>query len=179
VQTTCNSCGAKYTLDDSKVGAHPRVQFKCAKCGQVTVVDLSKSPERTRQTSTLPSFARGEPALPMDATLVSATPGLALPRDKTITLSVISGPSKGLVFPMTKARAVLGRTGADLEINDPEISRWHCAVEVKDESIRLKDLDSTNGTYFEDERVRAAELSHLAEFRIGTSTVLVTVLQKT
>ncbi len=178
MQTTCTNCGAKYTLDDSKVGAHPRVQFKCAKCGQTTVVDVTRNPDRTRQTSPLPSFARGE--MPkMDATIISQTPGLALPRDKTITLSIISGPSKGLVFQMTKARAVLGRTGADVEINDPEISRWHCAVEVKDENIRLKDLDSTNGTYFGDERVRAAELSHLAEFRIGTSTILVTVLQKT
>ncbi len=178
MQTQCTQCGAKYVLDDNKLGNHPKVQFKCAKCGQTTIVDVAKSPERTKSSSALPSFARGDSAPRMDATLVSQTPGLSLPRDKTITLSVISGPSKGVVYPMTKPRAVLGRTGADIELNDPEVSRWHCAVEVKDESVRLKDLDSTNGVYVDSERARAAELTHLSEFRIGTSTILVTITQK-
>ncbi len=65
-----------------------------------------------------------------------------------------------------------------LEINDPEVSRQHCAVEVKGEVIRLRDLDSTNGTYINDERVRAAELAHLSEFRIGSTVVRVTITPK-
>jgi pSer/pThr/pTyr-binding forkhead associated (FHA) protein len=39
-------------------------------------------------------------------------------------------------------------------------------------------MDSTNGTYFSDERVRVAELQHLSEFRIGTSVILVSVTPK-
>jgi len=64
---------------------------------------------------------------------------------------------------------------ADVEIDDPGISRWHCAIEVKDEVVSLRDLDSTNGTYFEEERVRAAELKHLAEFRIGSTVVRLSI----
>jgi len=83
-----------------------------------------------------------------------------------------------LVYPMSKPRVVLGRGGADVEIDDPEVSRWHCAIEVKDEVVRLRDLDSTNGTYFGEERVRTAELQHLSEFRIGSTVVLLSILPK-
>lgn len=44
--------------------------------------------------------------------------------------------------------------------------------------IRLCDLDSTNGTYVNDERVQAAELEHFSEFRVGSSLLLVTILPK-
>jgi pSer/pThr/pTyr-binding forkhead associated (FHA) protein len=73
---------------------------------------------------------------------------------------------------------VLGRSGADLAINDSEISRWHCSIEVKDDVVRLRDLESTNGTFFADERVRVAELQHLSEFRIGTTVIMLSITPK-
>ena len=179
MQATCGQCGAKYILDDKKIAEHPRVQFRCAKCGQTTVIELAQHPDRTRATTPLPSFARSGGPANIEGTMVSEYPGLALPRGKVIALSIISGPAKGTVHTMVKPRVILGRSGADIELNDPEASRAHCSIEVKDESIRLRDLESTNGTYVNDERVRAAELSHLSEFRIGTTTVLVTVTPKT
>lgn len=111
--------------------------------------------------------------------MVSEYQGLSLPAGKSVTLTIIAGPAKGLPpYPMSKPRVVLGRSGADIEINDPEVSRWHCAVEVKGDVVRLRDLDSTNGTYFEEERVRAAELQHLSEFRIGSTVVRLTITPK-
>jgi hypothetical protein len=47
---------------------------------------------------------------------------------------------------------------------------------VKNEVIRLCDMDSQSGTYIEDERVDVAGLAHLSEFRVGSSLLLVTVL---
>jgi hypothetical protein len=49
-------------------------------------------------------------------------------------------------------------------------------VAVKKEVIRLCDLESRSGTYFEDERVVVAALAHLSEFRDGSSLLSVTVL---
>lgn len=179
MQATCGHCGAKYALDDKKVAQHARVQFRCAKCGQMTVVSVAPPPIETQNVSALPDFARsGKSHSGGSTTMISQYQGLALPTNKSITVSIISGPSKGLVHPMTKPRVVLGRTGADIEINDPEVSRWHCAVEVKEEIVKLRDLDSTNGVFIDDERVRAAELSHLSEFRIGSSVVLITITPK-
>ena len=45
-------------------------------------------------------------------------------------------------------------------------------------AIRLCALDSTNGTYVNDELVQATELGHLSEFRVGSSLLLVTIIAK-
>jgi pSer/pThr/pTyr-binding forkhead associated (FHA) protein len=42
---------------------------------------------------------------------------------------------------------------------------------VRESFVNLKDLDSTNGTFFEGERVRAAVLHDGAEFRVGSTTI--------
>lgn len=204
MQAACQHCGARYTLDDKKVAQHAKVQFKCAKCGKSTVLDTrvaaapqpaaplpSASPgashdpyeeppiprtEATQAVSPLPSFARAGASLA--GTIVSQYAGLVLPPDKSITISVIAGPSKGMVHTMKQPRAVIGRSDADVEVRDPEVSRHHCSIEVKGDVVRLRDLDSTNGIYLEDERVRNAELQHLSEFRIGATTILVQITPK-
>jgi hypothetical protein len=137
--------------------------------------------ERQRHISSTASERRRDPcdSLPGLAQLVVAAPlGLGLPKDKTVTISVIGGPSKGLRRQLVKPTVSIGRSGggADIEIDDPQVSHLHCAVGVKNEVIRLCDLDSRSGTYFEDERVDVAALAHLSEFRVGSSLLLVTVL---
>ena len=180
MQAACQKCGAKYNLSDDKLAGLSKVQFKCTKCGQVTVVDLPRSTETTQSVSPLPDFARMGGGPPVGATIVSTGSNLSLPPDKTITVSVIAGAAKGFLHTLSKARVVIGRKGggADLELDDQEISRWHCAIEVKPDVVKLRDLDSTNGTFVEDERVRAAELQHLSEFRIGSNVILVTITPK-
>lgn len=181
MQVTCDQCGAKFSLSDEKLAGHTRVQFKCTKCGKANVIEVEKRPETTQSVSPLPDFARMPGGMPpMGGTIVSTSSNLSLPPDKTITVSVIAGATKGFAHTLTKARVVMGRKGggADIEIDDQEISRWHCAIEVKPDVVKLRDLDSTNGTYIEDERVRAAELQHLSEFRIGSTVILVTITPK-
>lgn len=184
MQVTCDQCGSKFNLSDEKVAGHARVQFKCKKCGKANVIQVAQPqrPETTQSVSPLPDFARapaGGPP-PMTGTLVSTSSGLSLPPDKTITVSVIGGPAKGFSHTLVKPRVVMGRKGggADIELDDQEISRWHCAIEVKPDVVKLRDLDSTNGTFIDDERVRAAELQHLSEFRVGSSVILVTITPK-
>lgn len=103
---------------------------------------------------------------------------LALPKDKAITITVVGGPSKGLAHRVVKPRISIGRTGggADIELGDPQVSDLHCAVGVNGDIIRLCDLDSAHGTYVNDERVPAATLGHLSEFRVGSSLLLVIIL---
>lgn len=180
MQTTCGQCGTRYMLNDEHLAGHTRVQFRCAKCGHTTLVEVAKHPDRTVPTTPLPDFARGS-APSIAATMVSDYQGLSLPAEKTITVTVLSGPDRGLAYTMSKPRVVLGRAGgdADIGLNDPEISRWHCALEARDDVVSLRDLDSTNGTYFDEERVRAAMLRHESEFRIGSSKMLITITPKT
>lgn len=92
-----------------------------------------------------------------------------------VALSVTQGPLKGKIFHVTKPRVVLGRSEADILVNDPEVSRKHCALEVRGSTVLLVDLGSVNGTFVDDRKVETCELEHLGEFRIGATTLMFTV----
>jgi pSer/pThr/pTyr-binding forkhead associated (FHA) protein len=134
------------------------------------VIEIPPSPDATQVLSPLPGFARSAGAPWLAGSGGADESSLQLPKGKAIALSVIAGPARGLVFQVDKPRIVLGRADADIVINDKEISRWHCAIEIKGDIIRLRDMDSTNGTYYAEERVRVAELKHLSEFRSAALT---------
>ena len=119
-------------------------------------------------------------ALSLDGSISNLSSGLSLPNDRTITISVIAGSSNGLKHQLTKAKTSIGRTGggADIEIDDPQVSPLHCVVGVANDIVRLCDLDSVSGTYANEERVQAAELEHLSEFRLGSTWLVVTIVPK-
>lgn len=160
--------------------------WRPTRCGWSSVDDVT-SPEPkphyglASAASSQPSASSTESAPIIGVQVTCQTASFALPKDKSITIAVITGPSKGLTHQFTKPLVSVGRTGggADIEIDDPEASGLHCAVGVGQEAIRLCDLDSANGTYINDERIQAAALEHLSEFRVGSSLLLVTVLPKT
>jgi hypothetical protein len=170
MQASCIHCGTQHVLKDVDISAHPKVQFNCSKCGKATVVEMKRRPDQTAVITPLPSFARAS-ATSSNLHLPPEDDGLKLPAMKNVVLTVVSGPVKGAVHKLGRARVVLGREGADIPLNDREISRHHCLLEVRETYANLKDLDSTNGTFFDGERVRAAMLQNGAEFRIGESLI--------
>ena len=120
-----------------------------------------------------------ESALLLDSSR-NPSSGLALPKDRTITISILAGPSQGLTHRLTKPRASIGKVGggADIQINDPQAARLHCVVGLTEDTVRLCDLDSANGTYVNDERIQAADLEHLSEFRVGSTWLIVAISRK-
>jgi hypothetical protein len=177
MQAACTHCGTEHVLKDSDVGAHPKVQFHCAKCGMKTIVDTRRSPNATMVISPLPSFARGD-SPGSSGNLLHQDNGTKLPATQDVILTIVSGPGKGAIHKLAKSRVVVGREGADIALPDPEVSRHHCIIEVRDAYVQLRDLDSTNGTFFEEERVRAAMLANDAEFRIGETVLRITFAPK-
>ena len=119
-------------------------------------------------------------ALLLDGSFTNLSSGLALPRDRTITISVISGRSTGSTHSLTKTRTSIGQAGggADIEIDDPQASRLHCVVGLTEDKVRLCDLDSVAGTYVNDDRIQATDLEHLSEFRVGSTWLIVAISHK-
>lgn len=98
-----------------------------------------------------------------------------LPAGQTVALAVIEGPARGQVFRLNKPQIVLGRSGADIVLYDPEVSRKHCAIEVHGETAILTDLGTTNGTFVGKKAIEECELKNMSKFRIGATTLLFTV----
>lgn len=147
-QRFCERCGAP--LDEWET--------ECTRCGLPEVHALGREQEA---------------ATPQDAEEASLDPDVfaKLPLeealDKTFVLDeqavvVVREPKRSprtYVLPFDKAFAV-GRAKAPntVCINDPTISAQHFRIVHKDGAFYLVDLDSTNGTLLNGERVRARKL---------------------
>ena len=66
------------------------------------------------------------------------------------------------------APIVIGRaSGADLSIEDPEVSRRHAEIRVEDGRLVVVDLGSTHGTVVDGRRVERAEIRSGTEIQLG------------
>jgi len=185
----CPNCHAQYTLDEKMFDGRPGLHLRCTKCQHsfdvafaaagVTEAKPSAS-SQSRATTKVTASQSPASAQPLDATRVSriGLGGGRLPEGKVVALSVTQGQNIGRVFRLEKAHVVIGRRGADVVIEDPEISRQHCAIQVNGTAATLTDLGTTNGTFVEEQRVTTCELHHLSEFRIGTTTLMFTITNK-
>ena len=170
MQAGCIHCGQQHLLNDTILAKHAKVQFRCTKCGKTTIVEVKRRVDETAVISPMPSFARADRATArLQAPAIEHS--VDAPQGIVATLTITTGPQIGQSLKLTKARTIVGRKGADFALNDPEVSRKHCLLEVREDYVNLKDLDSTNGTFFEDERIRAAILQNGSEFRVGGSTI--------
>ena len=197
----CPSCQSRYRFDEAKLGDRPRATTRCAKCGGAIEIQSpvaaatmppgepsppapAPAPEptppeatdeslRTLKTPVQPSADQPAAGTETIAGGDAAKMGLLqLPADKRFSLAVIQGSATGQIFQISKTRTVIGRSGSDINLEDPEASRQHAALEIVGDVALLRDLDSTNGTWIDLERIEQHQLSNQQEFRIGTHVLM-------
>ena len=68
----------------------------------------------------------------------------------------------------------IGRSpGAEFIIEDALVSRVHCRLTATVDALEVKDLDSTNGTFVNGERVQTVELHDGDTLTVGRVDLLV------
>ncbi len=99
-----------------------------------------------------------------------------------ISLTIIDGPEAnfGKIYPFFTDTISIGRDGRnDLVINDIKVSKFHCKIKVKQNDtgpyIELEDLNSTNGTYINDQLVEQSFLNSGDKIELGDLTLRFTV----
>lgn len=92
---------------------------------------------------------------------------------------VVSGPDAGCELVLEAGTYTVGKAPeSDLVLNDPAVSRTHLVVAVQQESVRVTDNGSTNGSFCEEMRFEVLEVKPGASVRVGRS-VLKLVPQRT
>jgi predicted Zn finger-like uncharacterized protein len=185
----CTSCQARYKFDESKLGDRPKAKTRCAKCGASIEIENPALAAMTLppgafapavsapEPEPAPSPAAEPPRRPLGEGTMTGRDlhrqgMLELPKDKRFSLAVIQGGATGQIFQIGKTRTTIGRTGADINIDDPEASRQHAVVEILGETAILRDLGSTNGTFIDIERIDQQILGNQMEFRIGSHVLM-------
>lgn len=202
----CPNCQSKYKFDETKLGDRPKAKTRCAKCGGTIEIEnpllgaMTLPPGTPVPSTPTPAPPQPEPEPPVAAPRTKkmqvmtdeaeAAEGgtitgrdlhkmgaLELPKDKRFSLAVIQGAATGQIFQITKTRTTLGRAGSDINLDDPEASRVHAAVEILGESAILRDLGSTNGTFVDMQRIEQQVLANQMEFRIGSHVLMFIVTE--
>lgn len=124
----------------------------------------------------LPALSAGTPPLVNGAVLVDgpiSSGGTELPAgaEPTLTLAVLGGPAAGTLLPLRRGTYRLGRSGVDLVVPDPGLSREHARLEITSAFATLEDLGSANGTWVNGRRISSIPLTTGAEIRCGNSTL--------
>ena len=92
---------------------------------------------------------------------------------RRMRLTVVDGPDAGLERSLERGVVHLGsHDDNDLVLTDDTVSRFHAEIDHTPRGTVLRDLDSTNGTWMGDVRVREVYLGHEQRtFRLGQTTV--------
>jgi predicted Zn finger-like uncharacterized protein len=184
----CPSCHSKYQYDEERFERKPSKKIKCARCQQIFEIRnpafAAPAPAPAALSGDRTMAGRTETPRMPDTTEQSQIPqmqapgALQLPAGKRLSLAILEGPDAGQVFRIDRPRVTIGRSGADLTLNDSEASRQHAAVEIRDSAFTLSDLGSTNGTLVAGEKISVAvELTDKSEFQVGTTTLMLIVTE--
>jgi pSer/pThr/pTyr-binding forkhead associated (FHA) protein len=74
------------------------------------------------------------------------------------------GPNPGQVFELDRNEMSVGRDIAnDIVINDAEVSRKHARLTLEGDRYKIEDLNSTNGTYIDGQRLIGPHLLAIGE----------------
>lgn len=199
----CPSCRAKYKFDENKLGDLPSKKVRCPKCkGIIEVINHNaKTSRRTEpvekedhdRTTTAQEGKRAVDFLDMpppttkvrlDALVGDINRGMGeqesaadseMPKNKKLSLALIGGNNPGSIFPIVKPVTIIGRGEVDIIIQDVESSRQHAQIEIAGDRVLLRDLDSTNGTFVNDNKITVTGLDNHSEFRIGTTLFMLII----
>jgi two-component system nitrogen regulation response regulator GlnG len=78
-----------------------------------------------------------------------AEPGRAVPVPDKLRILVLSGPDSGKQLVLERGTYLVGKApGCDLVLSDGAVSRQHLELQVTESGVLVKDLGSTNGSFF-------------------------------
>ncbi len=178
-RTRCAKCGGTIEIENPGTRAEapaPSAPQPPPATPPAPAVPPSETPTQRQAQVRTAVMSRPDGSAPSSETVAGrdlhASGELTLPRDKRFSLAVIQGAATGRIFQITRTRTTVGRSGNDVDLDDPEASRAHAVVEVLGDQAILRDLGSTNGTWVDGERIEQQVLSNQAEFRIGSHALM-------
>jgi pSer/pThr/pTyr-binding forkhead associated (FHA) protein len=95
-----------------------------------------------------------------------------------VQLRLANGKQAGAMYLVWKSPFIIGRhQQADLQIGDQRVSVHHCCIVVRDNEVWVRDMDSTNGTLVNDEKLEGEKRLAIGD-RIQVGPAVFEVLQK-
>ena len=178
MKLSCPNCQTNYQIADEKIPAGG-ARATCANCGQSMLIPAAADSKRSSGLlSESPGVDYGQTMaydfseVDQSQTEISALLEKISDREPFIgegMIVILKDVKTGTEHRLSGAQVTVGRSGTDITVDDPEVSRKHCLIKVFGDRIVIIDLDSTNGTYVDGKKVKTASLGISEQFGIGNS----------
>lgn len=181
MRLSCPNCQTAYRIDDDRIPVQG-ARATCPNCGQIILIAGTGTRESPVETLSGESGTDFGQTMAYDYSQVDQSQS-----EVSSLLQKISGSrpfiAEGLVlslrdvrtkeeYILTRAEITVGRSGTDIKVDDPEVSRRHCLIKVFGDRMAVIDLESTNGTFVRGSKVMTANLGISEEFTIGNTTLV-------
>ena len=105
---------------------------------------------------------------PVASELANATPHAPATAASFPSLVFVSGPHAGQSIALLPTSLTIGREhDNNIEIKDPEVARYHARITRQRDQYVVEDLNSSTGTWVNEQRTQRAVLTHGDVIRLG------------
>ena len=95
-----------------------------------------------------------------------------MPDKKRVILTITEHTGDNQSVKLSNDATIIGRAKGDIVIDDKEISSTHCQIQIIKGEYHLFDMNSTNGTFLNNERIIKAKLKEDDVITIGQTMIV-------
>jgi transcriptional regulator with GAF, ATPase, and Fis domain len=98
-------------------------------------------------------------------------------KERKYQVSIIGGPGTGTTRAIEGTLVVGSHPDAGLSLADTTVSRYHVELTARPDGVRVKDLESTNGTYLSGARISEVIVEDQATLSVGKTTLRIGMVE--
>jgi two-component system response regulator GlrR len=99
-------------------------------------------------------------------------------KERKYQVAVIAGPDLGLTRPIELSMKVGSHADAGLMLKDTTVSRYHVELMARPDGVRVRDLDSTNGSYMGGARITEVIVEDTAVVTVGKTSLKISMVEE-
>jgi two-component system, NtrC family, response regulator GlrR len=105
--------------------------------------------------------------------LLRLDPATGTLKERRYQVRIVAGPDVGETREVVGTMVLGTHPDAGLTLTDTTVSRYHVELTARPEGVRVRDLESTNGTYLGAARIAEVIVEDLATITVGKTTLQV------
>jgi hypothetical protein len=183
MQIACENCLTIYEAPDEKIKANELIECPVCQYVNINKKKVEVTPDDTKKSAAVVDagvesdygktmYGEVDETGKVKQAEVQVTEGRlkAIPEDNELCVVISDSSGMEIKHQIKTSECIIGRgEGSDIIINDPETSRKHCAIDIYENKFVIRDLESTNGTYINDTRIKEDLLKEGDRIRIGNT----------
>jgi DNA-binding NtrC family response regulator len=98
-------------------------------------------------------------------------------KERKYQVAIVGGPGAGTTRAIEGSVTVGSHPDAGLSLGDTTVSRYHVELTARPDGVRVRDLESTNGTYLGGARITEVIVEDQAVLSVGKTTLKVSMIE--